>query len=64
MTATTTVEFTVTDIQHVAGCGNLLAVADVEALIGGVPILIQGLQVHRRQSDGQLICSEAEATSR
>jgi len=57
MTQTTPVEFRVTAMEHLPDSGSLLAVADVEAVIGGVPILIQGLQVHRRQSDGRLTCS-------
>lgn len=46
--ATTTVNFTVTEVEWVRGCGRLVALASVELELEGVVLTMQGIRVMRQ----------------
>ncbi len=55
MSETTTVTFTVLGTQPVRGAGRLVGLANVEVVLDGVAITLQGIGI-MRERDGNLTC--------
>lgn len=48
--STSTVTFTVTEVERIAGCGRLAALAAIEIELDGIALLVQGVRVVRQNN--------------